>query len=293
MINIKKKVAITTDNNTIADYTTTSSSVKPKSIDPANLVGEEFGDYIVIDGSKRDGSGHKLWQCICPRCGDSFRTTSYELLKGRKNTVCKNCEKNRTKNNTATTSASATNNPNVVITACNNSITTINENNTNSNEYEACSNLIMVRDLKKDLLDMPVYYHIAHCIPADITFYGDTAKRINEFYNMGEALARDFMDFSGEYKVGTAILINNVFNLIATERKHKRPVMDDLYECVYDMATYCASIGIKYLAMPRIGCGHNKLEWNDVREMIVSTFLEVYDCFDSNLTPINISFCYE
>lgn len=314
MINISRN----TNNNSDTTNNSNTIAVNIKRPSGDSMIGNKFGDYVVVNDSDRDGSGHKLLLCVCPVCGDSFKTTSYELLKGRKNTTCKNCEASRYESNTSTST-----NGNIILrpyTPSDSSTTLVGEYNKEvvvgtasdndtmpsyithviplsdgyrEEEYEVCcEEKVFVRDLEKDLLEMPVYYHIAHCIPADITFYGVTARRINEIYDMGEQLTNDGRDSSIGYSVGEAVLIDNVFNLIATEKKHKRPIMDDLYECVLEMASICASCGIKYLAMPRLGCGHNKLNWEDVKEMIISVFSEVYE-ENEECKPIYITFCFQ
>ena len=298
----------------------TSSTIDKKhKIDPNNLTGEVFGDYIVVDSNDRDSSGHKLWRCVCPTCGDTFKTTSYELIKGRKKTVCKKCEKVRLE----ATSASTITNPNTtyntynpidnnnhtdyttVASISNSNISTINkyeENvtfiNTTSDgfkfekeKYAQVCNKVFVRELKEDLLAMPVYYNIAHCIPADFTIHGVTAKRIDEMYDLVNLLKCDYFDWEVRPDVGEVNYLKNVFTLFATSKKYARPSMEDLRKCVANLAQECMDLGIMYLAMPRIGCGHNKLNWDEVKDMICEEFKKVYTNIDSYV--IRITFCYQ
>lgn len=306
-------------NNINKDTDKTIATKPPRAINLNNLTGEVFGDYIVVDGNERDGSGHKLWRCVCTTCGDSFKTTSYELLSGRKNTVCKKCEKIRLE----ATSTSSTNDTNVNYSTYNpynpldnnndtdcttSSIPTINKYEENvvfvstgadgfkEEKYAQICNKVFVRELKEDLLSMPVYYNIAHCIPADFTFYGATAKRIDEMYNLANVLQHDYLDWEVRPDVGDVCYLKNVFTLFATKKKHALPSMEDLRKCVAILAQQCIDLGIMYLAMPRIGCGHNKLEWAEVKDMICEEFEKVYtymsnDTVDSSV--IRITFCYQ
>lgn len=303
-------------NNNSSDFTNnTNVSIASKhEIDSNNLTGEIFGDYIVVDANDRDGSGHKLWRCVCPTCGDSFKTTSYELIKGRKKTICKNCEKMRLD----ATSASTVTNPNVTYSTYNpldnnnnidytavSSIPTINKYEENvtfinttadgfkEEKYAQIYNKVFVRELKEDLLAMPVYYNIAHCIPADFTVYGVTAKRIDEMYDLVNLLKRDYMDWGDCPIVGDVNYIKNVFTLLATPKKYVRPSMEDLRKCIANLAQECVDLGIMYLAMPRIGCGHNKLNWNEVKDMICEEFKKVYTNASNDTRVIRITFCYQ
>lgn len=242
-------------------------------IDPNNLVGEKFGDYVVIDGSERDGSGHKLWLCVCPQCGDFFRTTSYELLKGRKKTTCSTCHNPCTMTSCATTKAT----PKTV------AVSKIKI------PPQRSTNVILIEE-KTDLLAMPVYYTIAHCIPADLTIYGETARRIDQFYNLINEIKSDYELWGGEPEKGDVSYVKNVITLFATARKHMRPTLADLEECITKLAQFCVDSKIEYLALPRIGCGHNGLSWDEVKPMIQEAFEKAYA--SSNLS-INITICYQ
>ena len=311
-----------------SDSISSNTIDKKHKIDPNNLTGEVFGDYIAVDANDRDGSGHKLWRCVCPTCGDSFKTTSYELIKGRKKTICKKCEKVRLESASASASASIINDPNVTYSTYNPldnnhsdyaTVASIADNKTyiptSNNKYEEnvtfisttangfkeekyaqVCNKVFVRELQEDLLAMPIYYNIAHCIPADFTVHGATAKRIDEMYDLVNLLERDYLDWEVRPDVGDVDYMKNVFTLFATAKKYMRPTLSDLRVCVANLAQECVDLGIMYLAMPRIGCGHNKLEWVEVKDMICEEFEKVYtnmanDTVDSRV--IRITFCYQ
>ena len=166
--------------------------------------------------------------------------------------------------------------------------------NDNKNLNYSNSSIVLYEEKQVDLLSVPVYYHIAHCIPADLSFWGETANKIDLLYNMKQQIL--------EYewyavKKGTAFLVDNVYNLIVTNKKFERPTLEDLKVCVLDMAKDCILGNVKYLAMPHIGCGHNKLNWEDVKPMILDCFEEAYNKLkheyiniDENYF-INILFC--
>lgn len=301
--------------NNINKDTDKTITVKVHTVNPNNLTGEVFGDYIVVDANDRDGSGHKLWRCVCPTCGDTFKTTSYELIKGRKKTVCKKCENTRFES----TSTSASTDPNVTYSTYNpldnnnnnfdcTAISSVNKYDENATfvyttangikeeKYAQICSKVFVRDLNADLLSMPVYYNIAHCIPADFTVYGATAQRINDVYDLVDLIKHDYMDWEVRPNVGDVNYLKNVFTLFATPKKYARPSMEDLRKCVANLAQECVDLGIMHLAMPRIGCGHNKLKWDEVKDMICEEFEKVYtnmsnDTVDSRV--IRITFCYQ
>lgn len=143
----------------------------------------------------------------------------------------------------------------------------------------------------KDLLSFPCYYYIAHCIPGDFTFGGKTAKKINELYNMEEKLSREWDWAVG---VGDVLPIDNVFNIIVTEKKYQKAKYSDMAICVQNLAEYCYGTNITFLAMPLIGSGSLGLDWSTVEDMILGAFHNTYDDlnekYDEN-RKINIVFC--
>ena len=153
MINIfRKKVINETAPQKDEIVSTVETSLKSNAhrnntLQSSVLLGDIFGDYVVVDDNERDISGHKLLRCVCFKCGDSFRTTSYELLKGRKKTTCKNCSKITSESGSPIKNDS------------NNKNDTLDLNGdlhiSNESYDEICPN-VFVRELKQDLLSMPV-----------------------------------------------------------------------------------------------------------------------------------------
>lgn len=59
-----------------------------------------------------------------------------------------------------------------------------------------------------------------------------------------------------------------IFNLITKTRYFKKPSYSSIGYCIKYMAIYCEKFDIHKLALPLIGCGLDKLQWNKVRELI-------------------------
>ena len=87
-------------------------------------------------------------------------------------------------------------------------------------------------------------------------------------------LFRDYAIPDGEKSanVGRALLIDNVFNLVTKERCFHKPTYDTLYDTLVDMREQCEDFDITRLAMPLIGCGLDKLEWDKVKDVIEDVF---------------------
>ena len=128
----------------------------------------------------------------------------------------------------------------------------------------------------KDLFTVPQGYYLAHCISGDYALGAGIAKTFNEVYNMRYKLHKQYPIPMGEKaaNVGKALLVDNVFNLVTKARYFHRPDYSDLYEALVDMKEQCEEKDITKLAMPLIGCGLDRLDWNQVSEIIEDVFDE-------------------
>ena len=152
-----------------------------------------------------------------------------------------------------------------------------------------------------DLLSLPVYYHIAFAIPADLSFGSETARRIEAIYKLKPKLEKAAEEYENEcedleegwVKAGDVVKIENVYVMFTTNKKYQHPTLDTIRECVRTLAQDCYKNKIQFLAMPRIGCGHGRLDWNVVRELILDEFDNYfYDVGEINWRPY-ITFCYQ
>jgi hypothetical protein len=77
-------------------------------------------------------------------------------------------------------------------------------------------------------------------------------------------------------KVGSCILVDRVFNLITKSRSSGKPTYKTLESSLIEMKQIIIDNDIKYLAMPKIGCGLDRLQWGRVSEMLKEIFSD-YD----------------
>lgn len=152
-----------------------------------------------------------------------------------------------------------------------------------------------------DMLSLPVYYHIAFAIPADLSFGSTTARQIDAFYGLRDKLRKAVEKYEDEcedletgwLKAGDTICIENIFVMFTTNKKYQRPTLDTIRSCVRDIAEECYENKIRYLAMPRVGCGHGHLDWDVVKEAILDEFDNYFDEMDEEEYRPFITFCYQ
>lgn len=132
---------------------------------------------------------------------------------------------------------------------------------------------------QKDLFSVPHGYYFAHCISGDFALGAGIAVQFNELYNMRKKLK----DTCESGNINNAILIDNVFNLVTKRKHYQKPTYPSLRKALEDMADQVEDLEIEKLAIPQIGCGLDKLEWDRVKEIIE----EIFDDID-----IEILVCY-
>lgn len=121
----------------------------------------------------------------------------------------------------------------------------------------------------------PFYY--AHCISADFALGAGIAVEFKKRYRLTPENL-----ISGRVYENLSI-VGNVFNLITKDKYWQKPTYASLAGAVDNMKKYCVSMGVKKLIMPKIGCGLDRLSWEQVKHIIKERFAE---------TDIDITVCY-
>lgn len=147
---------------------------------------------------------------------------------------------------------------------------------------------MIYREEHMDLFSISEDYYLAHCISADFAMGKGIAVEFNKRFNMRKKLKDEFPDFINDYmhyyKIkGECILIDNVLNLITKERYYQKPTYESLTQSLEMMKRVCKGNNIKKIAMPKIGCGLDRLKWDKVKEILFNIFKD---------TDIEILVCY-
>lgn len=136
---------------------------------------------------------------------------------------------------------------------------------------------------KMNLLEVPQGWWIAHCISSDFTLGAGVAKQINEAFHMREMLKENWGDDPELLEENCCLPCGNVLNLVTKRKYWQKPTMDSLREALEDMKLLMENEHIHKVAMPKIGCGLDRLNWDDVAPMIQDIFQD---------TDIEIMVCY-
>lgn len=122
---------------------------------------------------------------------------------------------------------------------------------------------------KENMQDKNIY--LAHCISRDCEMGLGIAKTFDKkFPSMKNTLKSRITNMT------VCVLYDDkVFNLITKNKYWQKPTYISLENSLKDMATSCKLFNVKILAMPRIACGLDKLNWKKVRVMLEDIFKDL------------------
>lgn len=128
---------------------------------------------------------------------------------------------------------------------------------------------MILREEKRDLFTVDSKYYLAHCISDDFALGKGIAVEFRNRYNMSGKLRNLYPNGLGG--IG-CVLISNVFNLITKEKYWHKPTYSTLKKSLQDMKEIVVENNIKYMAMPKIGCGLDRLQWTKVKGILDEVF---------------------
>lgn len=137
---------------------------------------------------------------------------------------------------------------------------------------------MILNEQKGNLFELDKKYALAHCISQDCAMGAGIAVAFDkEFRGMKNELIRIIKDC--ELKFPTTILVENknrnIFNMVTKKVYYGKPTYQTITECIEEMALMCHKHDIKYLGIPKIGCGLDRLQWGKVREIIQDKFKDL------------------
>lgn len=136
---------------------------------------------------------------------------------------------------------------------------------------------MILKEEKRDLFSINDKYALVHCISEDCEMGAGIAVAFQKKFNMRNVLK------VRNKGVGTCCVygdvkndkIRPIFNLITKKSYWHRPTYENFTESLKDLMEQCIDLDVKYLAMPKIGCGLDRLQWGKVREIINEVFQDV------------------
>jgi O-acetyl-ADP-ribose deacetylase (regulator of RNase III) len=113
---------------------------------------------------------------------------------------------------------------------------------------------------------------LAHCVSLDLAMGRGIAKEFKMRFGGVEELKRKAT------KVGETVSLDLsregqcVYYMITKEKYFGKPTYETLGAALESLKDLCVTNGTRRVAMPRIGCGLDRLDWPRVRDLILETF---------------------
>ena len=134
--------------------------------------------------------------------------------------------------------------------------------------------MMKYNEIYGDLFSCPKDYSFVHCISSDFVLGKGIAKTFNELGVRNELIKT--YPINAWYGVGYCLdtIVNNrtTYNLVTKERYFDKPTYTTMYQALLALLSYCTENNVKKLAMPKIGCGLDKLNWEKVKSLIIKVF---------------------
>ncbi len=128
----------------------------------------------------------------------------------------------------------------------------------------------------QDLFSVDDRYYLAHCISADFALGKGIAVQFARKYSMKHKLRHIYPNSLVNEWEGArdakCILIDKVFNLVTKKEYWSKPTYYSMRTALELMKEEAVKVGVKKIAMPKIGCGLDRLEWEAVSKMIQEIF---------------------
>lgn len=135
---------------------------------------------------------------------------------------------------------------------------------------------MIYKEIKQDLFKVSDDYYLAHCISADFGMGKGIVVEFNKRFDLKRKLQICFPDYINQWHhngwTSDCIRFDRIFNLITKERYFHKPTYKTLQGALEEMKKICCQENITKIAMPVIGCGLDKLEWNQVSKIIKKVF---------------------
>ena len=131
------------------------------------------------------------------------------------------------------------------------------------------------REEIRDLFSVSDDYYLAHCISADFGMGKGIVVEFNKRFDMKKKLQSKYPNFVNDYHHnkwgGMALIEGRVINLITKERYWQKPTYETMREALNIARLRLPDDCIK-IAMPTIGAGLDRLDFDKVSEIIKDVF---------------------
>ena len=129
-----------------------------------------------------------------------------------------------------------------------------------------------LEEIQDNLFTADISCSLAHCVSQDLAMGKGIAFQFKRIFGGVEELKTQSI------KVGRCGILSrdkrHIFYLVTKSKYWQKPTMETLQSSLERMLELAQEKGVATIAMPRIGCGLDKLEWKEVKKLIERVFGE-------------------
>lgn len=142
--------------------------------------------------------------------------------------------------------------------------------------------------VEQDLFLVDKKYSLGHCVSYDCKMGKGIALTFRKRYPEMPMLIIKYLNITKtQYPCAISYKIDDdkyIFNLITKEFYYNKPSYNSLRKSLIDLRNKTRTLNVKYLAIPKLGCGLDMLSWKRVSRIIRDVFKD---------DDIDIIVCYK
>jgi len=123
-----------------------------------------------------------------------------------------------------------------------------------------------VKEVTGNIFDAPENFNLAHCVSADLKLNKGLALEFRRKY--GHIRELKLQNPSKTKILYLQVGSRYILNLVTKEKFWQKPTYEDIYKTLINLKQFCREHKLQNIALPRIACGLDQLEWPTVLNMI-------------------------
>ncbi|KAJ8979571.1 hypothetical protein NQ317_019146 [Molorchus minor] len=130
----------------------------------------------------------------------------------------------------------------------------------------------VTREEQRDLFQVPAEFALAHCVAQDLQMSRGIAAAFKEKFGNVDELRRQRPEVGDVLQLGGNETSRRVFYLVTKHLSRDKPTYENVWESLISLRGALLSQEVTHLAIPKLSCGLDGLNWRVVRNMLEVLF---------------------
>ncbi|KAJ8982933.1 hypothetical protein NQ317_004589 [Molorchus minor] len=130
----------------------------------------------------------------------------------------------------------------------------------------------VTREEQRDLFQVPAEFALAHCVAQDLQMSRGIAAAFKEKFGNVDELRRQRPEVGDVLQLGEDETSRRVFYLVTKHLSRDKPTYENVWESLISLRGALLSQEVTHLAIPKLSCGLDGLNWRVVRNMLEVLF---------------------